>query len=177
MAKKDDGAQESPRETAKAKKGGSTGASAATPSFGLVLVRIATGALLLVSGARKLEAGVSDELVARTAAGWASSPDLVRAWGENVVLRHPSVFANAVVFGELVLGTLLFLGFLTRPAGLLAAFLFANAVFAVDGSQKSLAAILCVCCLACALSRAGRSAGADVFADGRLPSWLTWTRG
>jgi len=150
--------------------------SSAAPSFGLVLVRIATGALLLYAGARKLEAGVSEDFVTRTAPAWAASPELVRAWGENVVLRHPWFFAQAVAWGEFVLGSLLFLGLLTRPAGILAAFLFANAVFAVDGSQKSLALLLAISCLACALSRAGRSAGADVFMDGRLPGWLTWSR-
>jgi|GEM_PF-785761 len=147
------------------------------PSFGLVLVRIATGALLLYAGLSHLEAGISEDFVSQTAPAWAASPDLIRSWGENVVLRHPWFFAQLVAYGELVLGALLFLGLLTRPAGILAAFLFANAVFAVDGSQKSLAALLGVCCLACALSRAGRSAGADVFADGALPGWLTWSRG
>jgi uncharacterized membrane protein YphA (DoxX/SURF4 family) len=149
----------------------------AGPSFGLVLVRITTGALLLYAGISHLEAGIGEDFVTRTAPAWAASPDLVRAWGENVVLRHPWFFANLVAYGELVLGGLLFLGLLTRPAGILAAFLFANAVFAVDGSQKSLAALLFVCCLACAFSRAGRSAGADVFADSTLPGWLTWSRG
>ncbi|MCY2961125.1 MAG: DoxX family protein [Planctomycetota bacterium] len=157
-------------------KSASKGASGASPSFGLVLVRVATGAILLYAGAQKLEAGVGEDLVARTASGWAESPELVRAWGENVVLRHPWFFANLVAWGEVVLGACLFLGLLTRPAGILAAFLFANAVFAVDGSHKSLALLLGICCAACALSRAGRSAGADVFLDGKLPGWLTWTR-
>jgi len=150
--------------------------SGATPSFGLVLVRITTGALLLYAGMTHLEAGISADFVSRTAPAWAASPDLVRSWGENVVLQYPGLFAHLVAYGELILGGLLFLGFLTRPAGIAAAFLFANAVFAVDGSQKSLAALLAVCCIACALSRAGRSAGADVFADGALPRWLTWSR-
>lgn len=164
------------KNAAKAPSKSSKGGSGATPSFGLVIVRVATGALLLYSGLRHLEAGISEDFVARTATGWADSPELVRAWGENVVLRHPWFFAQAVAWGELVLGALLFLGLLTRPAGILAAFLFANAVFAVDGSQKSLALLLAICCLACALSRAGRSAGADVFLDGKLPGWLTWSR-
>lgn len=152
-------------------------ASPGTPSFGLVLVRIATGALLIAAGWDKLRAGVSEDLVLRTRGEWAAAPDLVRAWGENVVLAHPWIFAQLVAWGELVLGAALFLGLLTRPAGLCTAFLFANAVFAVDGAHKSLALLLCVCGLACALSRAGRSAGADVFLDGRLPGWLTWSRG
>jgi uncharacterized membrane protein YphA (DoxX/SURF4 family) len=151
--------------------------SAPAPSFGLVLVRVATGGLLFVSGMRKLETGISADLVTRTSAAWAEGPDLARAWGEHVVLRHPALVAHAVVWGEIALGALLFLGLLTRPAGVLGAFLFANAIFAVEGSQKHLAGLLLVCCLACALSRAGRSAGADVYADGRLPGWLTWSRG
>ena len=157
-------------------KSASKGASGAPPSFGLVIVRVATGALLLYAGAQKLEAGIDEDLVTRTAPAWAAAPDLVRAWGENVVLRHPWFFAHLVAWGEVVLGACLFLGLLTRPAGLLSAFLFANAVFAVEGSQKSLALLLAICCLACALSRAGRSAGADVFLDGKLPGWLTWSR-
>lgn len=146
------------------------------PSFGLVLIRIATGALLLVSGARRIADGVDDGFVTRTASAWAASPEWIRAWGERVVLPHAGVVASLVAFGEVVLGTCLFLGLLTRPAGIAAAFLFANGVFALSGSQSSLALLLAVCCAACALSRAGRSAGADVFLDERLPAWLTWTR-
>lgn len=147
------------------------------PSFGLVLVRVATGALLLVEGARRIELGVDPDFVTRTAPAWAAAPESVAWWGENVVLEHASLAAHVVAWGEVVLGALLFLGLLTRPAGIFAAFLFANAAFALDGSQQALAALLTICCLACALSRAGRSAGADVFVDGRLPRWMTWARG
>jgi uncharacterized membrane protein YphA (DoxX/SURF4 family) len=146
------------------------------PSFGLVLIRVATGALLLLSGARRIAEGVDAEFVTRTASAWAASPEWIRAWGERVVLPNAGVVASVVAFGEVVLGTCLFLGLLTRPAGIAAAFLFANGVFALSGSQSSLALLLAVCCAACALSRAGRSAGADVFLDGRLPGWMTWTR-
>ena len=34
--------------------------------------------------------------------------------------------------------------------------------------------LLLACCAGCAISRAGRRAGADVFLDERAPGWLTW---
>lgn len=150
--------------------------STTTPSFGLVLVRIAAGAILLTAGWSKIANGVSPELVLGTKAAFETAPGFIRAWGESVVLPHPSFFAHMIAWGELLGGTALFLGCLTRPAGLAAAFMMANFYFVGPESAKSLALLLGVACAGCSISRAGQSAGADVFLVERLPTWLTWTR-
>lgn len=150
--------------------------SSSSPSFGLVLVRIAAGAILGIAGWNKVTGGVSTELVLGTRAAFESAPGLVRAWGENVVLPHPWLFAHLIAWGELLGGLALFLGVLTRPVGVAAAFMLANFYLAGPEQSRSLVLLLGVACLGCALSRAGRSAGADVFLDERLSPWLTWTR-
>jgi hypothetical protein len=61
-----------------------------------------------------------------------------------------------------------------RPLGLAGAFLFLNGVFVVDAALQPLCWLLLACCAGCAISRAGRRAGADVFLDERAPGWLTW---
>ncbi len=156
----------------------SSGSNAgARPSFGLVLVRIAAGAVLLHLGLRAGQAGVSADLVTGTSANWAETPEYVRQFGEAVVLQRPELSAHFAVWSAIVLGGALFLGFLTRPAGILAAILCTCAAFAAAGTDRWAAGLLAVCALGSALSSAGRSAGADVFLERRLPGWLTWTRG
>lgn len=146
-----------------------------TPSWGLVLIRVVVGFVLLVAGFGNLQTGVGAELVSRTSEAYAASPDLVRKLGENVVLEHPWFFSRLVVFGELAIGLCLFLGLLTRPAGFLGALLFLNGFFVVPEELRTQCVVLGVCCFACGLSRAGRRSGADVFLDERLPRWLTWS--
>ncbi len=146
-----------------------------TPSWGLVIIRIAVGFLLLLLGWEHMQAGDSASIVSRAGEAYAASPEFVRSFGENVVLEHPWFFGNAVVLGEIATGLCLFLGMLTRPAGFVGAFLFANGFFTVPESQRALCVVLAVCCFACGLSRAGRRSGADVFLDERLPRWLTWS--
>lgn len=147
-----------------------------TPSWGLVLVRIVVGFVLLVAGWTKLQSGSGEDIVTHAGTAYAASPELVKSFGENVVLKHPWFFGQAIVFGEILCGLCLFLGLLTRPAGFIAAFLFANGYFTVPDGQRTLCLVLGVCCFACALSRAGRRSGADVFIDERWPGWLTWSR-
>jgi uncharacterized membrane protein YphA (DoxX/SURF4 family) len=147
------------------------------PSWGLVLVRIVSGAILLAAGWSKLENGVNESLVLGTQTAFATAPPLVRAWGDSVVLPHPWFFAHLILWGELLGGLALFLGAFTRPAGLAVAFMFANFYFAGPESARSLVLLLAACGLACAISRAGLRAGADVFLVERCPVWLTWIRG
>lgn len=150
--------------------------STQSPSFGLVLVRITAGAILAVAGWSKISSGVSEDLVLGTRAAFEDAPAVFRAFGESVVLPHPLFFATLIAGGELLGGLALFLGLLTRPVGFAVAFMMANFYFAGPDSSRTLALLLGVVSLACAISRAGRSAGADVFLDERLPAWLTWAR-
>ena len=146
------------------------------PSWGIVLVRIVTGGILLTAGWSKLEKGVDESLVLHTQQAFAQAPGFVRAWGENIVLPHPWFFAHLILWGELLGGLALFLGAFTRPAGLAVAFMFANFYFVGPVEQRTLVLLLATCGLACALSRAGLRAGADVFLVERSPAWTTWTR-
>lgn len=147
------------------------------PSWGLVLLRILVGALLIVEAWSRVQNGTGDDLVLGTREAYAAAPGVVKAWGESVVLVHPSFFSVVALWGALLGGIALFLGAFTRPAGFALALLFANVFFVSDGPQRLLALMLGVCCLACAISRAGMRSGADVFLQERLPVWLTWSRG
>ena len=146
------------------------------PSWGLVLVRIAVGAILMFAGWPKVSGGVSPDLVLGTRPAFEAAPGLVRWWGENVVLAHPTLFANLIAWGELIGGLALFLGAFTRPAGIAVAFQFANFYFVGPEQQRMFVLLLAVCGLACAISNAGLRAGADVFFVVKLPVWMTWKR-
>lgn len=145
------------------------------PGWGVVLLRIVAGGILLAAGWQKLSNGVGAELVTGTADRIAQAPGLVRTFGENVVLVHPWFFAKLITFGEFFGGLALFLGALTRPAGFALAFMFANFWFAAPEDAQPLVLLMGTVCLALAMSRAGRVAGADVFLDEKLPRWLTWS--
>jgi thiosulfate dehydrogenase [quinone] large subunit len=148
-----------------------------SPSWGLVLIRLVAGMILLVSGWSKLSSGVGEEYVQATASAWSEAPSMARAWGEAVVLKHPWFFAQLVCFGELLIGIGLFLGAFVRPLGYAGAFLFLNGLFVVPDAQLPQCWLLLGVCLGCAMSGAGTRAGADVFLNERAPSWLTWSRG
>jgi uncharacterized membrane protein YphA (DoxX/SURF4 family) len=145
------------------------------PSWGLVLVRIVVGALLLAAGFEKLANGVGEELVLGTKERVAAGPAFYRAFAEGVVYAHPWLFAKLIAVGELLGGLALFLGAFTRPVACLLAFQLANFWFAAPQESQPLVIVMLAACLGCALSSAGRKAGADVFLVERLPRWLTWT--
>lgn len=144
------------------------------PSWGLVLVRIACGWILLTAGWSKVSGGVSEELVLGTRDGFAQAPGIVRAWGEHVVLPQPWIFAHLIAWGELLGGIALFLGAFTRPVGILAALMFVQFRLVGPESGHSIQMLMAVACLGCAISRAGRKFGADVFLDSTFPRWMTW---
>jgi uncharacterized membrane protein YphA (DoxX/SURF4 family) len=146
------------------------------PSWGLVLLRIVVGGLLAVQAWNMLRSGSGEELVTGTREAYAAAPGLVKSFGESVVLVHPWFFSELALLGTLLGGVALFLGALTRPFGFFLAFLFLNMFFVSEGPGRLLALILGVCCLACAMSRAGMRSGADVFLVEKLPGWVTWTR-
>jgi uncharacterized membrane protein YphA (DoxX/SURF4 family) len=87
----------------------------------LALLRIAAGASLLSSGLQKLSWFGSSAALEQKLADWAAHPaNALVAKYLAVATAHHGLFARLVVLGELGLGTLLLLGFLTPLAALLA---------------------------------------------------------
>jgi len=153
-------------------KDGSTPLS--PPSWGLVLVRIAVGFIVMRAGWGKISQGVGEELVTGTKEAFAAAPSYLRWWGEHVVLPHPKVFAQLIAWGELLGGAALFVGALTRPAGLALALMFANFYFVGPEGEQPLVLLLAAGSFAVFLSSAGERCGVDGILASKLPRWLTW---
>ncbi len=147
------------------------------PGWGIVIVRVAVGAALVQAGIQKVAQGIGPWIIESTAHRIASSPRLFAWWGNEILLRWPDVFAQALAWSCLVLGGLLFLGVLVRPVGWLIALLMLNVYFAGPANYRELALLMAICAIACAVSRAGRRVGFDELIEQRLPSWMTWVRG
>jgi uncharacterized membrane protein YphA (DoxX/SURF4 family) len=146
------------------------------PSWGLVLVRLAVGAILAVAGWQKILGGVGAELVLSTKARVAEAPVWFERSMNAVVYPYPEAFAQLLQWGELLGGVALFLGALTRPAGVLVGLMLISFSLAGPQDQAQFALLLALCAFACALSRAGRRVGLDAILDGHFPAWISWTR-
>ena len=87
----------------------------------LALLRIAAGLSLLTSGLQKLAWFTSAAALEKTLAGWSQHPanEMVAKY-LAFATAHQGFFARLVVLGELGLGALLIIGFLTPLAALLA---------------------------------------------------------
>lgn len=107
-------------------------------SLVLALLRIAAGLSLLTSGLLKLSWFGSTTALEQRVADWAQHPaNSAVARYLAFVMPHTGLFARMVVLGELTLGVLLILGFLTPLAALLAFVMVANIQFG-SGSIFSL---------------------------------------
>lgn len=148
----------------------------AAPSWGLVIVRLATGLTLLRAGWERIADGAGSWVVESTANRIASAPEYFGWWGREVLLRWPAQASTLACWGAFLLGSALFLGLLVRPAGWLSAFLLANVYFAGPVVHQPYVLLLAACVLACSVGRAGRRVGFDELLDSRLPTWLTWAR-
>ena len=134
----------------------------------LGLLRIAAGISLLMSGLQKLSWFGSSASLDQKLADWAQHPaNHVVAKYLAWVTPHSGLFARMVVLGELGLGALLILGFLTPLVALLAFLMVANFQFAGSSmfslaylrGQSGLAYLLIFPALM--LGRAGTAIGAD----------------
>jgi thiosulfate dehydrogenase [quinone] large subunit len=96
------------------------------PNWSLALLRLYVGWILMSAGYAKVTAGVGASLVTSTAGRIAEAPHWYRWFGEDFVLAYPDLFAFLIQWGELVGGAFLFLGFMTRPVGVAAAFMLLN---------------------------------------------------
>lgn len=150
--------------------------SSHSPAWGLILVRIACGLILFLQGWEQLRDGIQADLILAAQPRFETAPAAYRWLAEHLFLEAPAVFAHILVVGALVCGTGLVLGALTRPAGCLAALGLANAYLAGPPEAQPFVLLLSICCLACALSRAGRYAGIDGSLESTLPGWMTWVK-
>src|SRR3954467_15611942 len=124
------------------KRGTATAISARMVSRGLsvwlALLRIAAGVSLFAAGLHKLQWFTHPPLDQRFLE-WSQHPaNAMVAKYLHFVSNHPSILSRMVVMGELGLGLLLIVGFLTPLAALLAFFMVLNFQFA-SGSMFSLA--------------------------------------
>lgn len=104
----------------------------------LALLRIAAGASLVLTGLHKLGWFTDPSKLETQLTGWAAHPaNPVVAKYLALVAPHHHLFARMVVLGELGLGALLILGFLTPLAALLSFLMVLNFVFA-SGQMFSL---------------------------------------
>ncbi len=150
--------------------------SSSTPSFGLALVRIAVGGLLLFEAQRLLRAGIGTWIVEDTAYRIADAPEWYARFGQEVVLRFPAPIAWLVFGGTLLGGIAFFIGALVRPAAFGVMFMMLNVFFAGPALRREEALLVAACAFACFVSKAGRRFGLDEQLDARLPSVLTWSR-
>lgn len=148
----------------------------ASPSWGLVLVRLAVGAILAVAGWNKILGEVGADLVLSTKDRVAEGPLWFESFMNSVVYPYPEAFAQLIQWGELLGGGALFLGVLTRPVGCISGMMLLCFSLAGPMEQLQFILLLALCCFACALSRAGSRMGLDAMLDGQFPAWLTWTR-
>ena len=149
---------------------------ASRPDWGIVLLRIALGAVLLWHGARLFDSGVGPWMVENTAHRIAEAPDAFAWFGQNVALRLPAVSAWLYVGAMLLAGCALFLGALVRPAGAVAMLLMLIAFYAGPVGKQEYAFLIAVCALVCFMSNAGTRVGVDQALVGRLSPLITWSR-
>ena len=152
--------------------------NAGRTTWGLFLVRVTVGLLLVTQGwtavGEALPAG--DELRASIEQRSNDYSGALAWWGDSVLLLNPDGAAFLWRWSLLMLGLLLCFGALTRPAGLFAAFLMANA-WAFGPEHLSESSLLAVaCCLSASIAGSGRHFGLDAIFDQHFPSWLTWVR-
>ncbi len=149
-----------------------------SPAAGLVLVRLTTGLVLLVHGWRWLATGDLDGGLVRDTVDSAlvEGRGMIEWWGREVLLSNPDAIAFLARWVAFVTGACLTLGALTRPMATIAAFFLLNAWGFGSEGHGVLFLVLAACCVACAMSRAGRRLGLDTVFDQHFPAWLTWTR-
>lgn len=142
--------------------------------FVLALLRIATGAALLAPGIHKLAWLANPTLDAQLKLWSAAQHNALVLKYLNFMLPHAPVLARVVVAGELILGVMLILGFLTPLAAALGFLMVANFHFA-SGAMLSLdyvtgqdGLVFLLVFPVLLLGRAGLSVGVDGLLGKRL---------
>ncbi|QDU66796.1 DoxX family membrane protein [Engelhardtia mirabilis] len=146
------------------------------PTAGLVLIRVAAGALLTRAGLLGLPGETTGGAYIRDSveAALPDLPGLARWWGESVLLENPDAIAFLWKWLVLAVGLGLVFGALTRPLGAIGTLLMLNAWLFGAAESALLHLLLAACCFGCFMSGAGRFLGLDLVLDASLAQWLTW---
>lgn len=138
-------------------------------------VRLYTGYFFFKFGLQKATGGFGGAALRETLTKWS----LETRYGfyvpflKGVAIPHAETFALLVMFGEIVVGAALLLGFAARLASLVGLFMCAN--FLLGSGTRLISTeqpvvfgllLLTIFCTA-----AGRVVGLDHFLKGRLPGW------
>jgi len=142
-------------------------------SFGFVLIRVVTGALLAFSGWQLVS---QDGGIPNLVRGSDLSSPYFKWWGENIIREYPAVISHVIAWGELLAGLSLLLGGLVRPAGFAIAWILFSCAVADTGDLRHLEVLAGFNALGCALAGAGRSFGMDAMLDQHWPRWITWAQ-
>jgi uncharacterized membrane protein YphA (DoxX/SURF4 family) len=144
----------------------------------LTMLRIYTGAILLVAGIPKHQSDFTPRLV-----GFLNEVALVHGhpfyqeFVRGVVLPHARIFAGLVSWGEVLVGAALVLGLCTRFAAAAALLLVVNYMFAKGNwfwYPSSNDAAFAAISLALLIGAAGRTLGLDLFLAERWPRSPLW---
>jgi uncharacterized membrane protein YphA (DoxX/SURF4 family) len=146
-------------------------AKGATVSFGIVLVRIALGALLLHEAHQLWLRGVGPWIVEDTAFRVSLAPEWYRRFLDVTAFQAPAFTSWAIVIGAAAAGAALFVGAAVRPTSVAVVFLMSNAILAGPVAKREYAALAAAAALACFVSHAGLRMGLDA----HLPRWLAWS--
>lgn len=146
----------------------------ATPSLGLVFLRVFVGWVLFRAGLDKLTHPELRGVVAFAAPQIENAPAWTRFWFENVVQAWPALFDGLVRWGELLAGAALLTGTLVRPAAAGAVLLLLNFWFVGPPEASGYVLLLAAVTVVLGVERTGDLFGLDAQLGGKLPSWLTW---
>lgn len=146
----------------------------------LALLRIFLGGILLYAGFQKITnpAFAIDKVMAYFAS---KNPyPWYRDFLTGYAIPQSGLFALLVVWGELLLGGALILGFLTNLVALITFFMFLNYHFAaswISSASLYLHLIIMATSLIFALAGAGKALSLDQLLGKRFPGFYRWTGG
>lgn len=151
-----------------------------TPVALTLLLRLVPGYLFLTAGINKVQTGwltggglkSALETFMTTAAPY----DWYKGFMTDTVIPNEVTFAYLLVIGEIAVGGLLLIGFLVRPASLVAIFLCLNYLCAKGGALIgfNVESLFLVILATCLLVNPGRALGVDGYLYERLrvPGWF-----
>ncbi len=138
--------------------------------------RLYAGYFFLKYGMEKFNGGFGGASLHETLTKWADGPayDFYRPFLIKVVIPHAGLFAHLVLFGEILVGSALLLGCLTRLAAMGGVFLCLNFAFASGAPALSVEqpVVFTVLLVTIFATGAGRVLGLDALLKRLVPPWV-----